>query len=138
MPALDYALVPYKDCEQYDNWDRISEPLFETLVTEPCVFAAVGEIGLRTLTVRRYGYLGDNGSWNAYIALDDVVPRHFVGLSSGTSPFDSFSILNYDGRSILNGYVAETMPLIDASFVFIFSAPDETQQRLSNVDLEAK
>ena len=45
VPALDCAEVAWRDKGQYDNRSRIAEPLFETLVTEPCAFQAAGEWG---------------------------------------------------------------------------------------------
>jgi hypothetical protein len=42
VPYLGRAVVPRRDQQQYDNWDRIAQALFESLVTDPCAFQAGG------------------------------------------------------------------------------------------------
>jgi hypothetical protein len=131
VPTLDRAEVPRRDESQYDNWDRIGAPLFETLVSEPCAFAAVGESGLSRLQVARYGFADAKPEWNAYIALDDSVPKRVVGLSSNVEPFDSVVF-----SECSTGKMAR-LALSDARFVFVFAALDGTQQRLTIVPFES-
>jgi hypothetical protein len=131
VPALDRAEVAWRDKSQYDNWDRIAVPLFETLVLEPCVFAAVGETGLSRLQVARYGFVDAEPEWNAYIALEGATPKRVVGLSSNVAPFDSVVF-----SECSTGRVA-TLALTDARFVFVFAALDGTQQRLTIVPFES-
>lgn len=127
VPALDRAQVPWRDGAQYDNWDRIAEPLFETLVSEPCAFAAVGEVALSRLKVARYGFVGADPEWNAYVALDRSAPHRVVGLSSNVAPFDEVTFLECGGGA------TRTLTLSDAQFVFVFTALDGTCQQLAIV-----
>ncbi len=129
VPALDRAQVSWRDEAQYDNWDRIAEPLFETLVSEPCAFAAVGEVGLSRLKVARYGFVEADPEWNAYVALDDRSHHRVVGLSSNVAPFDEVIF------SGCGGGATRTLALSDAHFVFVFTALDGTRQRLAIVHL---
>ena len=127
VPSLDRAGVPWRDGGQYDNWDRIAEPLFESLVTEPCAFAAVGEAGLGRLRVARYGF-APAADENAWIAVDGVHPARMVGLSSTAGPFDHVQCA---GTSNL-------VPLTDARFIFVYEANDGSPQRLAVVNLAAE
>jgi hypothetical protein len=131
VPSLDRAEVPWRDEAQYDNWDRIAVPLFETLVTEACAFAAVGETGLSRLHVAQYGFVNAKPEWNAYIALDGPTPKRFVGLSSKATPFDTV-VFSEGGSEKM-----ATLALSNARFVFVFAALDGTQQRLTKVLLES-
>jgi hypothetical protein len=87
VPSLDRAVVPWRDGEQYDNWDRVADALFETLVTEPCAFQAVGEGGLAKLRTARYGF-GSNPACNAWVAMQRNGGARVIALSSVTTPFD--------------------------------------------------
>jgi len=87
VPSLDRAVVPWRDGEQYDNWDRVADALFETLVTEPCAFQAVGEAGLAKLRTARHGFERDPAS-NAWLAMQGNGTARVIALSSVTTPFD--------------------------------------------------
>jgi hypothetical protein len=131
VPALDRANVPWRDNEQYDNWDRVVEPLFETLVTEPCTFAAVGEPGLIRLQVVPYGSREHDPKCNAYVALDDPSPKRLVGLYSNVLPFDEVVFCE------CNGSAMGTLALRDARFVFVFAGFEGADQQLTIVPLDA-
>ena len=125
VPAVDRAEVPWRDGEQYDNWDRIAEALFESLVTEPCAFQAAGEAGLAKLRVARYGFSPDAEA-NAYVARLGDLPTQLITLSSVAAPFDHAYCEEPTGR----------VPLAGSRFVFVYDAGDGTQ-RLEHVDLAA-
>lgn len=127
VPSLDRAGVPWRDGGQYDNWDRIAEPLFESLVTEPCAFAAVGEAGLGQFRVARYGF-APAADENAWIAVDGAHPARMVGLSSIAGPFDHVRCAEAGGL----------VPLDAARFIFVYEASDGSQQRLEVVNLTAE
>ena len=127
VPSLDRAAIPWRDSEQYDNWDRIAEPLFVSLVTEPCAFHAVGEAGLGKMRVARYGFAPAR-DFNAWVALDVAHPVWVIGLSSIARPFDHAQCVEPTGL----------VPLDTARFVFVYEADDGSQRRLELVDLEAE
>lgn len=129
VPMLDGAAVPWGDSDQYDNWDRIAEPLFETLVTEPCAYAAVGEANLHRLRIGRYGFRPIPGDCNAFIALDGGKPRRMVRLSTSDRPFDIVEVV---------GAEDERLRLAHCNFVFVFEEPQGTQRHLAEVDLDAQ
>jgi hypothetical protein len=87
VPGLDYAQVPCRDDEHYDNFDRVFAALFETLVIEPCVFAAVGEAGQNTLSIARYGFSGALQTWNAWVALQGAPVKRLIQLLDKRSTF---------------------------------------------------
>lgn len=126
VPALDRAEVPWRDESQYDNWDRIAEPLFESLVTEPCAFHAVGEGGLGKLRLARYGF-SIAGDCNAWIAVEGDGSARMIDLSSVALPFDHV-------RCEPN----RLMPLKDVRFAFVYNGWDGIPRRLKTVDLAAK
>lgn len=126
VPALDRAGVPWRDGEQYDNWDRVAEALFESLVTEPCVFQAVGEAGLAKLRAARYGFAPD-ANCNAWVAVQGDPPTQVINLSSLTSPFDHVQCEE----------PTRLVPLEGRRFIFLYDAGDGTR-RLENVDLAAE
>ena len=128
-PAMDRAGVPWRD-QSYDNWDRVADALFLTLVAEPCAFDAVGEAGLSRLRIAEYGFAAVDPQCNAWIALDDASARRVVELSTVTKPFDHVVVAGDGGL--------EQVAVMDARFVFVFETPAGTQERLSSVNLEAE
>ena len=126
VPALDRANVPWRDGEQYDNWDRIAVDLFETLVTEPCAFQAVGEAGLITLRIARYGFASEVDC-NAWVAAQGDREARVIALSSLTTPFDHVRFEEPIGL----------VPLEGRRFVFVYDTGDGAQ-RLDIVDLAAE
>jgi hypothetical protein len=126
VPALDRAGVPWRDGEQYDNWDRVAEALFETLVTEPCAFQAVGEAGLSKLRTARYG-LAPDPNCNAWVAVQGDRASRVITLSSVTTPFDHVQCEESTGL----------IPLKDSCFMFVFHTGGGAQG-LESVDLAAE
>lgn len=129
VPALDRADVPWQDATQYDNWDRIAEPLFESLVIEPCAYAAVGEMKLHTLIVPRYGFEPYGPKYNAWVTLEGTSNMRMAGLSSEQRPFDHVDLVGQDHRI--------SIALDSASLAFTFNAPDLSEQKLTIFDLAA-
>lgn len=129
VPALDHADVPWQDATQWDNWDRIAEPLFESLIVEPCLYAAVGEMKLHTLTVPRYGFHPYNAKYNAWITLENASDMRMAGFSSEQQPFDQVDLTDQD-HSV-------SIELDGLSFAFTFNAPGLSEQQLTIVDLDA-
>lgn len=129
VPALDYAKVPFRDGEPYDNWDRIAEPLFESLVSEPSRFAAAGEGGHGALTVPKYGVLCPPTNSNAWIALAGSPRKRFVALSTIDTPFDQCIVVEANAL--------QSISLSSARFVFVFTLPGCEQNELSSMDLDA-
>jgi hypothetical protein len=127
VPSLDRAGVPWRDEEQNDDWGRVAEPLFESLVLEPCAFQAVGEAGQSRLLMARYGFQPDPAC-NAWIEVAGDAGGRMIGLSSVSAPFDHVCCEGPAGA----------VPLGRASFVFVYAAAYGTRGRLKEVDLEAK
>ena len=125
-PMLDRAGVPWRDGEQYDNWDRVVDALFESLVTEPCAFQAVGEAGLAKLRIASYG-LAPNTSCNAWVAVQGDRPARVISLSSITSPFDHIQCEEPTGL----------VRIEEMRFVFVYDVGDG-EQRLESVELAAE
>ena len=63
IPALDCAAVPWREGTRYDNWERIEEVLFKSLVAEPCEHEAsvIGEYA----RFAPYGFKNDDQQANA-------------------------------------------------------------------------
>lgn len=127
VPALERAEVPWQDKDQWDNWDRIAEPLFESLVSEPCAFHAVGESTSSTLRVPRYGFELDTLNYNAWIALSGNADKRMIGLSTLVSPFDQVEFVENGKRS--------SMLLGKINFTLFFEAPDLSQREITVVNL---
>jgi hypothetical protein len=85
VPSLELAEVPWQDGRQYDNFHRVAEPLFLTLVTEPCAFQAGGETGAGKLQLARYAY-GDAEGDTGWIVVSGV--GRLISLASVEAPFD--------------------------------------------------
>lgn len=126
VPSMDRAGVPWRDAEQYDNWDRIAEPLFESLVTEPCAFQAVGEAGLNKLRPLRYGFLPASDC-NAWIAMQGNPSARLISLLSVASPFDHVVCEEPVG----------VIPIHNARLAFVYDTGDGTRQ-LDDVNLQAE
>lgn len=126
VPSLDRASVPWRDGEQYDNWDRIAIGLFETLVTEPCAFQAVGGNDLTRLRIARYGFASEVGC-NAWVASESNPDARVITLSSLAKPFDH----------VLFEEPIGIVPLESNRFIFVYDVGDGVQW-LENVDLSAE
>lgn len=120
VPVLDYAGVPWGDGDQYDNWDRIAEALFTSLVTEPCTFQALGKTEPRVV---RYGFTPD-ADCTAWIAVEGECVAQFINLSSLATPFDHVQCAEPVGL----------VPLEGKRFAFVYVTGDGPQ-RLERVDL---
>ena len=125
VPSLDRAAVPWQDEAQYDNWDRVAEALFETLVTEPCVFQAVGEARSISLHPATYGFAHDPGC-NAWLAVNRGRPTRVISLASVASPFDH---ARCEGEP-------ELVTLREHEFVFVYDTGDGLRC-LAEVNIEA-
>lgn len=130
VPALDRADVPWQDATQWDNWDRIAEPLFKSLVIEPCMYAAVGEMKLHTLTVPRYGFEPYQPNYNAWITLEGTSNMRMGGLSTEKQPFDQVDLIDQNNRI--------SIPFEGARFAFTYKDANLTEQQLTTVDLTAE
>jgi hypothetical protein len=125
VPSLDRAGVPWGDGAQYDSFDRVAEALFESLVMEPCAFAAAGSAGLSKLRTARYGFSHDN-NFNAWVAVHvqgDIIARMIL-LSSITAPFAHVRCEDPVGL----------VPLEGKRFMFVYNVGDGNRQ-LQAVDL---
>lgn len=100
VPCLDRARIAWSDANQYDNWDRISEALFESLVAEPCVFQA-HEIGLDAPRLTKYG-ISNAPTANAFIGVvaSQGEECRFISLASHDEPFDHVRALGKNGEII--------------------------------------
>jgi hypothetical protein len=129
VPMLDGASVPWGESGEYAEWDRIAAAMFESLVTEPCALAAVGNRDVGRIGVARYGAKRPvPGDGIGYVAVDDDPPRRILGLATANRPFDMVRVIS--------GETEEQMRLIDCRFAFVFQDPDGNQQRLREVELE--
>jgi hypothetical protein len=127
LPSLDRARVPWADANQYDNWDRIAEALFESLVAEPCMSQA-NDIGLGALQLTKYGF-DIAPSANAFIRV--VAPLaddyRFIDLVSHDEPFGHVRALGKFGEIIA--------PLAQCEFSFVVTDPTGKQHRLTEISL---
>ena len=123
--SLDAARVPWRDGQQYDDFDRIAEALFEGIVVRPCLFQAVGEEGIQGLTVARYGFAPLPGS-DAHIIVRGAPGSPMIGLVTVCKPFDHVRC------------EAGVLPLRRADFSFVARTEDGTNREWTTVDLNAE
>lgn len=88
VPSLDRAEIPWTDGRQYDNWDRIAEALFESLVLEPCCYEVWDVEPGRPLDVARYGFVPSSESAFVQLHLPEGGRCRFMRLVSLERPFD--------------------------------------------------
>ena len=124
VPHLDRALVPWRDADQYDNWDRIAEALFCSLVLEPCAFRAVQEGAVPDLRIARYGF-EPSAEHNAALAVGLTRGVRMISLSTIRTPFDHVLC-----------HVRTWILLEEAQFIFVFEAADGQTRQLRAVDLD--
>jgi hypothetical protein len=125
VPSLNRAEVSWRDGAQGPNWDRIAEPLFETLVTEPCAFQAVGEGRLMELRSAVYGF-APAGDCNAWIIVEGS--GRMIDLASVEVPFDHVRCEELN----------ELVPLEVSRFAFVYDDGNGIQHRIEAVDLAAE
>jgi hypothetical protein len=127
VPCLDRALIAWCNSNQYDNWDRIAEALFESLVAEPCRFQA-SEIGLGALQLSKYGF-DSCSSANAFISV--VTPHStdckLISLVSQGQPFSHVRAIGTSGEIVA--------PITQCDFAFVVTDPTGKQCRFTELDL---
>lgn len=127
VPSLNRAEVLWGDGQQGNNWDRVAEALFRTLVSEPCAFHAVGEEGAAKLQILPYGF-SPSSECNAWFTVEDGRPDRMVDLASVGHPFDH----------VRCGDPLRLVPLTSARFAFVHDNGGGLQMRVDAVDLEAE
>ena len=127
VPHLDQARVPWADCNQYDNWDRIAEPLFESLVLKPCRFQAAEAVSQVVPTTARYGFLPSNE--NAFVCITDASGEkyNFIQLLSRLTPFDHCEGF-FGGQRLV-------FPMEIAEITFVLLQPGGTHQDFRTIGL---
>jgi hypothetical protein len=117
-PALDFAHVHWRRREErYDNFDRVAEALFFSLVVEPCLFHA----GAEGADAARYGFSYDQLP-AACIVVNGAF--RFVQLETTSRPFDTVS------------HERGEVPLASATFSFAIGA-SSAKREFSFIDLSA-
>ncbi|PZU85841.1 MAG: hypothetical protein DI527_20765 [Chelatococcus sp.] len=127
-PYLDRAHVPWADHRQYDNWDRIAEALFESLVLEPCRLHVEASFPEMSLTLARYGFPADGET--IFLSLNGVAYAEcrFIQLLSVEEPFDHYEWTSNGSRLAL--------PVASADISLIMIEPDGTRQEIKDIDLD--
>jgi hypothetical protein len=127
VPSLDRARVSWSDANQYDNWDRIAEALFESLVIEPCRFQA-NEIGLDKLQFDKYGFIASSNA-NAFISvvISGATECKLISLVSRDRPFSHVRAAGVSDEMIA--------PIMQCDFALVMIDPAGKQYRLSELDL---
>lgn len=128
VPYLDRARVPWADGHQYDNWDRVAEPLFLSLVLEPCQFQAEASFPKIPLILPRYGF--PPSGENAFIRLDAgaTTECRFMDLLSVEGPFD-YCEGQIEGKRVLRA-------LETANLSFVIVGPDGKRHEIETVALD--
>ena len=127
VPSLDRARVSWSDAHQYDNWDRIAEALFESLVVEPCRSQA-GEIGFDKLQWDKYGF-DISPSANAFIsvAISGATECKLISLISRDRPFSHVRAAGVSDEMIA--------PIMQCDFALVMIDPTGKRYRLTEIDL---
>ena len=128
VPYLDCARVPWADAEQYDNWDRVAEPLFFSLVLEPCLFQAEVSFPGLSFIPPRYGFAP--GGENVFLRLIAGASEEsrFIGLRSVIRPFDHCEG-QIDGERVLS-------PVETTHLRFVIVAIDGKRHEIETVALD--
>lgn len=115
-PALDFARIPWRRPEErYDNFDRVAEALFVSLVVEPCLFYADAE----GTNAARYGFSYDDPPV-ACVLVNGTF--RFVELETTSQPFDTVS--HEQGH----------LPLAGTTFSFVIREASATRE-FHSIDL---
>ncbi len=128
VPHLDRARIPWADRQQYDNWERVAETLFVSLVLEPCRFQAETSFPQISLILRRYGFSASGE--NAFLHLDagGTADCRFTQLRSVDRPFDCCEG-EIGGERVLR-------PVATASFSFVVVGLDGQHREIKAVALD--
>ena len=128
VPNLDQARIPWTDGKQYDNWDRIAEALFESLVLEPCRFQAKISFPETPLMLTRYGFLQRSESAFLGFAAGVEAEGRFIRLLSVKEPFDYC-------EGMVNGHKA-VHQIFRVSFSFVMIERDGSRREIESVALD--
>jgi len=127
VPSLDRARIPWSDANQYDNWDRIAEALFESLVGEPCKLQAA-KIGFDRVQLGRYGFDIASAA-NAFISV--VTPYctdcRLISLVSQERPFSHIRAVGSSRETVA--------PIDQCDFAFVIVDHAGKTYQFSEIDL---
>lgn len=103
IPWLEKAKIKWKEGEAYDDWDNISESLYENIVCS----SLIGEIASE-YTIAKYNF-----NYNDYSSIDfiEVMDKDnsekifaFVAFQSSFTPLDHIKVAELDKTNKVVGY----------------------------------
>lgn len=115
VPLFERLELPWREPDAYDNWDRVAEALYKTMVEEEIEYAHIGK---PIFGIPKYGFCLPSYAEHSYIGnLTKGQKWAFVGFSTTDKPFDmcNFVVLNVQGKVSDRTVV----PLNGITFTFI-------------------
>jgi hypothetical protein len=85
VSTFDEARIRWRDDENYDDFERIAEALYDSLVRD-AISNAEGLAGIRS--VQRYGFTGPEASSSRIYFGNPSLGQVFVALATREQPFD--------------------------------------------------
>jgi hypothetical protein len=128
VPHLDRARVPWTDGQQYDDWDRVAEPPFFSLVLGPCRFQAEASLPGISLVLPRYGFPPSGENAFLCLAAREAGECRFVQLRSLDGPFD-YCEGQIEGERVLR-------PLETADLSLVVVDPNGVRHKIETVELD--
>lgn len=93
IPFAEEVEIPWSE-NTYDNWERIEESLFISIVAEPIDYAFEGQ---GYFPIGPYGAALSDFSRKSFIVLEDGSENlMFIGLETVERPFDTAVFMEYD------------------------------------------
>jgi hypothetical protein len=139
VPYMERVKIGWRDEEAYDDWDNISQVLYENMVLRSVQFSTERQ---EALVTPDYGTIYLSYGDKSFIeVVDDGFQlsgyKVFVGFSTLEHPFDQVSYQVVSGPDLRAVGDPGCMPLVEVSFKFVVNKGTGEREKLSTLEVEA-
>ncbi|HEY8172781.1 MAG TPA: hypothetical protein VIH21_06820 [Dehalococcoidia bacterium] len=136
IPPLERASIAWQAPDAYDDWDEITETLFNVMVMRTISYTVVGEGN--ALAAPRYGFSYDSYAEFSFVSLDasPVADEHyaFVKFEANVPSLPVASCVEADGSGSVVRQVS--LPIDDGVFKFQHRTSPEELRTISELRFE--
>lgn len=135
---MDRVKIGWRNEEAYDDWDSISQNLYENMVLRSVQFSSERQEALFTPD---YGTIYPSYGDKSYIEVADSGSqlngyKVFVNFSTLERPFDQVTYQIVSGPDLRAVGAPGGMPLVEAKFKFVVNKGSGEREKLSALEVE--
>ena len=122
IPIMERAHLPWKEPDSYDEWDNITETLFQVLVVGTLQWV-IYQKEEGKLEIPKYDFRYENYSSHSFIAIkqrtnNDENYLVFVGFATKDAPLDTVEYVEIDITGNMVSNSKQSTPYKNSEFIF--------------------